>query len=56
MGTLADPIKLKDQENAENLEITKAKIEVKSLSHHYGLKRGGLNMLSVTFRETEKVG
>ena len=56
MGTLADPIKLKDQENAENLEITKAKIEVKSLSHHYGLKRGGLNKLSVTFRENEKVG
>jgi len=56
MDTLADPIKLKDQENAENLEITKARIEVKSLSHHYGLKRGGLNKLNVTFRENEKVG
>ena len=56
MDTLADPIKLKDQENAENLEITKARIKVKNLSHHYGLKKGGLNKLSVTFKENEKVG
>ena len=56
MDTLADPIKLKDQENAENLEVTKAKIKVKNLSHHYGLKKGGLNKLSVTFKENEKVG
>ena len=41
MDTLADPIKLKDQENAENLEVTKARIKVKkNLSHHYGLKKG----------------
>lgn len=56
MGTLADPIKLRDKENANILEITKAQIEVKSLSHHYGLKSGGLNKLNVTFRENEKVG
>ena len=56
MGTLADPIKLRDQEDANILEITKAQIEVKSLSHHYGLKSGGLNKLNVTFRENEKVG
>jgi len=56
MGTLADPITLKDQEDAENLEITNARIEVKNLSHHYGLKRGGLNKLSITFNENEKVG
>ena len=56
MDTLADPIKLKDQENAENLEVTKARIKVKKLSHHYGLKKGGLNKLSVTFKENEKVG
>ena len=56
MGTLADPITLRDQENAKNLKITNARIEVKSLSHHYGLKKGGLNKLSVTFRENEKVG
>ena len=56
MGTLADPIKLRDRENANILEITKAQIEVKSLSHHYGLKSGGLNRLNVTFRENEKVG
>ena len=56
MDTLADPIKLKDQENAENLELTKARIKVKNLSHHYGLKKGGLNKLSVTFKENEKVG
>ncbi len=56
MDTLADPIKLKDQENAENLEVTKARIKVKNLSHHYGLKKGGLNKLSVTFKENEKVG
>ena len=56
MDTLADPIKLKDQENAGNLEVTKARIKVKNLSHHYGLKKGGLNKLSVTFKENEKVG
>ena len=56
MGTLADPIKLRDKENANIFEITKAQIEVKSLSHHYGLKSGGLNKLNVTFRENEKVG
>ena len=56
MDTLADPIKLKDQENAENLEVTKARIKVKNLSHHYGLKKGGLNKLSVTFKANEKVG
>ena len=56
MGTLADPITLRDQESAKNLKITNARIEVKSLSHHYGLKKGGLNKLSVTFRENEKVG
>ena len=56
MDTLADPITLKDQEDAENLEITNARIEVKNLSHHYGLKRGGLNKLSITFNENEKVG
>ena len=56
MGTLADPIRLRDQENAKNLKITNARIEVKSLSHHYGLKKGGLNKLSVTFKENEKVG
>ena len=56
MGTLADPIRLKDQEGAKNLQITSARIEVNSLSHHYGLKKGGLNKLSVTFKENEKVG
>ena len=56
MGTLADPIRLRDQKNAKDLKITNAKIEVKSLSHHYGLKKGGLNKLSVTFKENEKVG
>ena len=56
MGTLADPIRLRDQENAKNLKIPNARIEVNSLSHHYGLKKGGLNKLSVTFKENEKVG
>jgi ATP-binding cassette subfamily B multidrug efflux pump len=56
MGTLADPIRLRDQKNAKDLKITNAKIEVKRLSHHYGLKKGGLNKLSVTFKENEKVG
>ena len=56
MGTLADPIRLKDQKGAKNLQITSARIEVNSLSHHYGLKKGGLNKLSVTFKENEKVG
>jgi len=56
MQTIAQPIALRDAEGAAPLRLTKGRIEIIDLSHHYGRGSGGLDRLSLSIRPGEKVG
>ena len=56
METIAQPIELKDGASAQPLALTQGGIELRSLSHHYGRKAGGLNRISLTVKPGEKIG
>ncbi len=56
METIAQPIELVDKIAARPLEIGKGKIEIKSLSHHFGRNFGGLDDLTQVISPGEKVG
>jgi ATP-binding cassette subfamily B multidrug efflux pump len=56
METIAQPVALNDASDAKPIELTKGRIEVKSLSHHYGRKSGGLDQVSLTIEPGQKVG
>ncbi len=56
METIAQPITLTDTPHARPLELTKGRITIKELSHHYGGSVNGLDRLSLDVAPGEKVG
>ena len=56
METIAQPITLVDVPDAKPLEMQQGKIEIQSLSHHYGRGAGGLDAISLTIQPGEKIG
>ena len=56
METIAQPITLKDAEDAKPLSLREGRIEIQSLSHHYGRGSGGLDGIDLTIRPGEKIG
>ncbi len=56
MQTIAQPIALTDSPGAKPLEFHAGKIEIQSLSHHYGRGSGGLAKVDLTIRPGEKIG
>ncbi|KIN65721.1 ABC transporter, transmembrane ATP-binding protein [Sulfitobacter noctilucae] len=56
METIAQPITLVDQEDAEPLALTKGRIELKGLTHHYGREQGGLQAIDLTIKPGERIG
>ncbi|MEM9350319.1 MAG: ABC transporter ATP-binding protein [Pseudomonadota bacterium] len=56
METISQPIELLDRPGATALELTEGKIELESLSHHYGRQKGGLDAISLTIEPGQKVG
>lgn len=56
MKTIAQPITLLDAANATPLNLTKGKIEIRDVSHHYGKDAGGLDHINLTIKAGEKVG
>tara|TARA_R110002074_G_scaffold609_17_gene3334 strand:+ start:518 stop:2356 length:1839 start_codon:yes stop_codon:yes gene_type:complete len=56
METIAQPISLVDDPSAPTLNLTRGKIEMKGLTHHYGRSSGGLQSINLTVRPGEKIG
>ena len=56
MQTIAQPITLVDDTQAQPLKLDKGKIEIQSLTHHYGRKSGGLDAIDLIIEPGEKVG
>jgi ATP-binding cassette, subfamily B, multidrug efflux pump len=56
MQTIAQPIRLVDRAGAAELDLTDGRIEIESLTHHYGRGSGGLDSISLTIRPGERVG
>ena len=56
METIAQPITLRDRQNASAVKFEKGLIEFDAVSHHYGRGAGGLDRLSLTIQPGEKVG
>ncbi len=56
MRTIADPIALTDAPDAQPLRVTRGRIVIQDVSHHYGRRSGGLDRVSLTIEPGEKVG
>ena len=56
LQSLAVPQAVTDKPNAPELHLTKGKIEVVNLSHHYGKGKGGLDRINLTIKPGEKIG
>ena len=56
METIADPIKLTDDAQAQPLRLTDGRISLQAVSHHYGRGAGGLDGLDLEIAPGEKVG
>ncbi len=56
METIAQPIDLVDASGSKQLVMQDGKIEIQSLSHHYGRGSGGLDAISLTIKPGEKIG
>ncbi len=56
LQSLAVPHAVTDKPNAPELHLTKGKIEVVNLSHHYGKGKGGLDGINLTINPGEKIG
>ncbi|MFP7672360.1 ABC transporter ATP-binding protein [Marivita sp. S0852] len=56
MQTIAQPISLVDAPDAKPLRLDRGKIEIQSLTHHYGRESGGLDAIDLTIAPGEKVG
>ena len=56
METIAQPIALVDKADAKPLEFQAGRIEIQSLSHHYGRGSGGLARIDLTVQPGEKIG
>lgn len=56
METIAQPIQLVDAKGAKPLDFQQGRIEIKSVSHHYGRESGGLRDVSLTVLPGERIG
>lgn len=56
MEAVAQPIGLTDSTSASDFTLKGGKIDVRSLTHHYGQKHGGIVDVSFTIEPGEKVG
>ncbi|MEL6642857.1 MAG: ABC transporter ATP-binding protein [Pseudomonadota bacterium] len=56
METIAQPITLVDASEAKPLELSKGRIEIEGLTHHYGRESGGLDKIDLTIEPGEKIG
>ncbi|PRY75712.1 ATP-binding cassette subfamily B multidrug efflux pump [Yoonia maritima] len=56
MKTIAQPIRLLDDDSAGALKMGAGKVEISGLSHHYGKESGGLDNINLTIAPGEKVG
>ena len=56
LETIAQPLALRDAKGATELRLSDGRIEVQSLSHHYGKGQGGLDHVSLQIEAGEKVG
>lgn len=56
METIAQPIDLVDDPSSKPLVYSDGKIEIQSLTHHYGREMGGLDSVSLTIQPGEKIG
>ncbi len=56
MESIAQPIGLRDIDDAPPLRLTERRIAIENLSHHYGRGRGGLDRISLAIAPGEKVG
>ncbi|MEM8591758.1 MAG: ABC transporter ATP-binding protein [Pseudomonadota bacterium] len=56
METIAQPIALLDAPGATELKLTEGRIEIDTLSHHYGRDKGGLDKVSLTIEPGQKIG
>ncbi|MGI9358009.1 MAG: ABC transporter ATP-binding protein [Paracoccaceae bacterium] len=56
LETIGQRVQLVDQQEAHNLKLGDAKIEVQNLYHHYGKNFGGLDNLNIEIPAGQKVG
>ncbi len=56
METIAQPVLLVDRPAAKPLFLTRGRIELQGLSHHYGRGSGGLDRIDLVIRPGEKIG
>ncbi|UWR02974.1 ABC transporter ATP-binding protein/permease [Ruegeria conchae] len=56
MQTIAQPIDLLDESDAQPLRLDNGQIEIRDLSHHYGREAGGLDHVNLTIKPGEKIG
>ena len=56
METITHPIGLVDRPDASELRLTDGRIEIETVSHHYGRGSGGLQNLSLVLKPGEKLG
>ncbi len=56
METIAQPIDLRDAEDARPLKFREGRIELRNLSHHYGRGSGGLQDIDLVINPGEKIG
>ena len=56
METIAQPITLVDQVDAQPLKFDEGRIEIDQLTHHYGKQTGGLDTVSLQIEPGQKIG
>jgi ATP-binding cassette subfamily B multidrug efflux pump len=56
LETIAQPITLVDERDAQPLVLTDGCVEMRGLTHHYGRRSGGLDHIDITVRPGEKIG
>ena len=56
LETIAQPVALVDPHDAESLELTEGRIELRALTHHYGRGSGGLDKVDIVVQPGEKIG
>ncbi|MFT2109647.1 ABC transporter ATP-binding protein [Marinomonas sp. 2405UD68-3] len=56
MKTLSKPLTIQDQENAQNLSVSKGEVEYRDIGFHYGKSSGVIDHLNLIIKPGEKVG
>jgi len=56
LKTVAQPLAIPITKDAPRLKIGGGEIVIEGVHHHYGMKQGGLNNISITVQSGEKVG